>query len=81
MEIFTEIIKFGGSTAAIAIVGYFIVKDIFKYLETRDKRCNEKDERIAKLIGNHMNHNTTVLNELIRVVSELSIYIKKINGK
>jgi len=74
MDIWIEVLKIGGPVSAIAIVGYFIIKEFLKYM-------NKRDERFTQLIGNHINHNTTALNELSKVVSELSIYIKKINGK
>ena len=74
MKIWNEILRIGGPTAAISIVVLFIIKEFLKYM-------NKRDERFTQLIGNHLNHNTDALNKLTQVVSELSIYIRKLNGK
>ena len=71
---YTQILQVGGPTAAIAIVGYFIIRMFLAHLK-------DKDERVALLVSNHLHSNTTALQKLHEAVRELTIFIKKSNGK
>jgi hypothetical protein len=73
MDFVIELLKYGGPTAAISIIGYFILKEVFKYLRTRD-------ESFVGLISNHLKDNTESNNQLKQVVAELITFLKRKNG-
>jgi hypothetical protein len=73
MDFIIEILKYGGPTAAISVVGYLILKEVFKYLKTRD-------ESFTNMISNHMQNNTESNNQLKQAVAELITWLKRKNG-
>jgi len=74
MEIITEILKYGGPTASVCVVGYFIFKEFLRYLKGRD-------ESFITLISNHITHNTEASNNLQKTIAELITWLKRKNGK
>jgi len=74
MNIITEILRYGGPTAAISIVGYLILREVFKYLKGRD-------ESFVEIISNHIRHNTESTNRLQQTIVELIRWLKNNNNK
>ena len=58
MEILTDILKVSSPAVAIAVILFLTIKEFLKSYGAREKE-------VMNLITNHMNHNTSVLKEVI----------------
>lgn len=72
-QIMQEVVKTGLAGLIIVI----IVAPFFKWM--KDK-IDEKDEEIKDLITNHLASDAKLKRELIQILGEVKVHIKKTNG-
>ena len=69
-----DIIQIAELGGIVAVVGLFIW-----YLQKKDKRSSEKDDKFGNIISNHIVHSTKVQTELKDIIREVLRFLK--NGK
>lgn len=67
-----QLADYGVTFVALGAMVFIVIK-FLKHIENKDKDFKE-------LLGNHINHNTSILEKLDNAVRELVIWVKKSNG-